>query len=104
MNRVIREEVYDPFADDEPLKNPFEGVFDDAPDADDTPAPPDGARTTPAETFAERKARLTLEREQARLDAADKDHGTSSQADSTAAGKEPPADPDMDGKGGEREA
>lgn len=68
MDRVIREEVYDPFKDEEPLKNPFQNMFDDDEEQEKT-SPEKSSSDTDAETFAERKARLTLEREKSRLEA-----------------------------------
>lgn len=60
MNKVIKTEVYDPVMDNDPLKNPF----DKSKGAKKTS---NSAKSVEREeTFAERKARLTREKEAAR--------------------------------------
>ena len=59
MNKVIRTEVYDPLNDTSPLKNPFDSKG--AKKKSNATA-----KSDTEETFAERKARMTREKEAAR--------------------------------------
>lgn len=60
MNKVIKTEVYDPLNDQDPLKNPF--------DSSNGAKRKSNSRTAAGqeETFAERKARMTAEKDAAR--------------------------------------
>lgn len=58
MNKVIKSEVYDPLKDKDPLKNPFDS-------ASGAKKKSNVAEPKKEETFAERKARMTREKEAA---------------------------------------
>jgi len=60
MNKVVKTEIYDPLNDNEPLKNPFDSSNGAKKKSNSA------AAAGKEETFAERKARMTREKEAAR--------------------------------------